>query len=80
MLNYVDLKDVTKPLEELAVLIQQGHDDIELSHSSAVMGVKEALVVANDYDIGKYHPDVYVKFPDHLQVIDNNRIVGFVKR
>ena len=63
------------------VRVQQGHADIDSSHSESMMSHEDALVVVNRYNIQEFHPDVYVVTPDHMQVTtERSEIIGFVLR
>ena len=60
------------------VRVVQGHGDIPESESDTEIAVLDAILAANRYNVGYYHPDVYVSTPDHYQVISGNNVVGFI--
>ena len=60
-------------------MVQKNHG-IDMPNDESVVMVKDALKAVNDYNIGKYHPDIEVSTPDHFQVVVGNEIVGFIAR
>ncbi len=65
--------------KEALVTVKQGMCDVS-EHIEEVT-VTEAIEIANDFNIGKFHPDVYVAImlnhADLFQVVQNNVIIGF---
>jgi hypothetical protein len=67
-------------ISEGTILVEQGHADMDFAYSEEQASIADALVAVNKYNIGEYHPDMYVCTPDHWQVVVNSEIVGFIAR
>ena len=77
--TYIKLEDIGKAiLVTGAVRVVSGHSDI--NHSDEKVELSDALKSVNQFNIGYYHPDVYVSTPNHLQVVIGDVIMGFIPR
>ena len=80
--TFIELNDIGEAvmLTDETILLVQGMSGIDETHTEDEVSVKDALVAANKWNVGSYHPDIYVRTPNHLQVCYRDIIIGFIHR